>query len=32
VYWRGGEVVASATLAGEEWLDLDLAHAPQPPT
>jgi len=21
VYWRGGEVVASATLAGEEWLD-----------
>ena len=21
VYWRGGEIVASATLAGEEWLD-----------
>jgi alanine racemase len=21
VYWRGGEVVASATLAGEEWLE-----------
>ena len=22
VYWRGGEVVACATLAGEEWLDI----------
>jgi hypothetical protein len=21
VYWRDGQVVASATLAGEEWLD-----------
>ncbi len=29
VYWRGGQIVACATLAGEEWLDLaDAAPSP----